>query len=137
VADLNEIIEFQDSGEVGTFNDPFIFHNTNPVSPGHIYYCGHLNRERHMEPSGTIELVHGSNQLYTFTPDENNHVFDVKINGTSIGGFLSSYEFVNLQQNSSIHIEFATGTFIDRLPAAHNLVLASNPVSRILCLQRN
>lgn len=135
VADLNEIIEFQDAGEVGTFNDPFIFTIETLYPPAIYTIVATSTGNGSMEPSGTIELVHGSNQLYTFAPDENNHVFDVKINGTSIGGFLSSYEFVNLQQNSSIHIEFATGTSVDDHRPAQTLVIAPNPVSEYLCLQ--
>lgn len=136
IADLNETFAFTDQGEVGTFDEPFIF-TIQTLYPPSIYSIVSTSTGNGIiEPSGTIELVHGSNQLYTFTPDENNHVFDVKINGTSIGGFLSSYEFVNLQQNSTIHVDFATGTGLDTYAANKKLTITTNPVSSLLCLKQ-
>jgi hypothetical protein len=136
IADLNETFAFTDQGEVGTFDEPFIF-TIQTLYPPSIYSIVSTSTGNGIiEPSGTIELVHGSNQLYTFTPDENNHVFDVKINGTSIGGFISSYEFVNLQQNSTIHVYFATGTGIYTYAANKKLTITTNPVSSMLCLKQ-
>lgn len=136
IADLNETFAFTDQGEVGTFDEPFIFTIQTLYPPAIYSIVATSTGNGTIEPSGTIELVHGSNQLYTFTPDENNHVFDVKINGTSIGGFLSSYEFVNLQQNSTIHVDFATGTGLDTYAANKKLTLTTNPVSSLLCLKQ-
>ncbi len=136
IADLNETFAFTDQGEVGTFDEPFIFTIQTLYPPAIYSIVATSTGNGTIEPSGTIELVHGSNQLYTFTPDDNNHVFDVKINGTSIGGFLSSYEFVNLQQNSTIHVDFATGTGLDTYAANKILTLTTNPVSSLLCLKQ-
>jgi len=136
IADLNETFAFTDQGEVGTFDEPFIFTIQTLYPPAIYSIVATSTGNGTIEPSGTIELVHGSNQLYTFTPDDNNHVFDVKINGTSIGGFLSSYEFVNLQQNSTIHVDFATGTGLDTYAANKILTLTTNPVSSLLRLKQ-
>ncbi len=136
IADLNETFAFTDQGEVGTFDEPFIFTIQTLYPPAIYSIVATSTGNGTIEPSGTIELVHGSNQLYTFTPDDNNHVFDVKINGTSIGGFLSSYEFVNLQQNSTIHVYFATGTGIYTYAANKKLTITTNPVSSMLCLKQ-
>jgi len=137
IADLNETIEFQDAGEVGTFNDPFIFTIETLYPPAIYTIVATSTGNGNISPSGTIELAHGSNQLYLITPDPVNHVFDVKINGQSIGGFIDSYEFVNLQQNSTIHVEFATGTSVDDHRPVQALVITPNPVSEFLCLQRS
>lgn len=136
IADLNETFAFTDQGEVGTFDEPFIFTIQTLYPPAIYNIVATSTGNGTIEPSGTIELVHGSNQLYTFTPDDNNHVFDVKINGTSIGGFISSYEFVNLQQNSTIHVYFATGTGIYTYAANKKLTITTNPVSSMLCLKQ-
>lgn len=136
IADLNETFAFTDQGEVGTFDEPFIFTIQTLYPPAIYNIVATSTGNGTIEPSGTIELVHGSNQLYTFTPDDNNYVFDVKINGTSIGGFISSYEFVNLQQNSTIHVYFATGTGIYTYAANKKLTITTNPVSSMLCLKQ-
>lgn len=135
IADLNETFAFADQGEVGTFDEPFIFTIQTLYPPAIYTIVATSTGNGTIDPSGTIELVHGSNQLYTFTPDENNHVFDVKVNGTSLGGFLSSFEFLNLQQNSTIHVDFATGTGTASHTAINFVTLSPNPVQDMLCLQ--
>ncbi|MDP3462008.1 MAG: T9SS type A sorting domain-containing protein [Bacteroidales bacterium] len=135
VADLNEIIEFQDAGEVGTFNDPFIFTIQTLYPPAIYTIVSTASGNGNISPSGTIELVHGSNQLYLITPDPVNHVFDVKINGESIGGFIDSYEFVNLQQNSTIHVEFAVGTGLGEAAKSSLVKAWPNPATDVLNLQ--
>jgi hypothetical protein len=135
VADLNESFDFADQGEVGNFDEPFIFTIQTLYPPAIYTIVATSTGNGTLMPSGTIEVVHGSNQLYLITPDPLNHVFDVKINGESIGGFIYSYEFANLQQNSTIHVDFATGTGLGDLAAPLYASVAPNPVRDKLCLQ--
>jgi ABC-type transporter MlaC component len=64
-----------------------------------------------ISPSGTISLEHGANQQFTIAPEQGYHIDDVMVDGVSVGA-VSSYEFVNIVQNHSIHATFAINTYI-------------------------
>ena len=62
-------------------------------------------------PSGNVSVNHGSNQIFTITPDANYHVADVLVDGLSLGP-LTTYTFVNVTADGhTIEATFAIGTF--------------------------
>ncbi|TFH17976.1 MAG: DUF2341 domain-containing protein [Lentisphaerales bacterium] len=64
-----------------------------------------------MSPTGTVWVGHGSNQLFTITPDPNYHVLDVLVNVGSIGP-TNDYTFVNVTNGGqSIDVTFEIDKF--------------------------
>ncbi len=85
-------------------------------------------------PSGTIIVPHGASQLFTFTPDLDYEVFDVEINGESVGN-PESYEFEQVTANQTIHVSFAL------ISSAHAHILRNdgfrvfpNPASQLITI---
>ena len=54
-----------------------------------------------ISPSGTITVNEGDNQSFSITPDQNYHVDDVLVDGSSVGA-VTSYTFVNVTGNHSV-----------------------------------
>jgi hypothetical protein len=63
---------------------------------------------------GENTITHGMDMLFEFLPDEGYVVSDVMINGESVGVH-DSYEFTDVQENQSIHVEFAMGVKVNDL----------------------
>jgi hypothetical protein len=63
---------------------------------------------------GENTVSHGMDMLFEFFPDEGYVVSDVLINGESIGVH-DNFEFTDIQENKSIHVEFELGTAVDNL----------------------
>jgi len=59
-----------------------------------------------IDPKGAINVIHGANQLFSFTPNEGFHIYAVWIDGDSIGQ-ANSFEFLQVVDNHTIHVEFA------------------------------
>lgn len=58
-----------------------------------------------ISPSGSVLVDHGANQTFTFTPDSGYRVFDVLVNGSSVGA-VSSYTFTNVTTPQTISVAF-------------------------------
>lgn len=54
-----------------------------------------------VNPSGTVEVNEGSNQVFSIIPDENQQILDVKVNGRSIGA-VTEHEFVNVTSDQTL-----------------------------------
>jgi len=63
-----------------------------------------------ISPSGTVNVVGGTDQLFTITPDVGYSILDVSINGQSLGA-ISSYQFVNVVANYTIEATFELNTY--------------------------
>jgi hypothetical protein len=63
---------------------------------------------------GENTVSHGMDLLFEFFPDEGYVVSDVLINDESIGVH-DNFEFTDIQENKSIHVEFELGTAVDDL----------------------
>lgn len=64
-----------------------------------------------ISPSGSVVVNYGSNKTFTFTPNSNYKVKDVKVDGVSQGA-LSSYTFSNITSNHTISVEFEVDYFL-------------------------
>ncbi len=90
-----------------------------------------------IEPAGDILVTHGSDTLITFLPNEGFEVYNVWVNGDSLGP-MNQYLFENVMANQSIEVAFDVAT---RLPEqAEPNQMASvfpNPVNDQLTIQFN
>jgi hypothetical protein len=68
-----------------------------------------------ISPSGAVNVNQGDNQAFSISPDQNHHVDDVVVDGSSIGA-VTSYTFVNLAGNHTITASFA----LDNQPPTAN-----------------
>jgi hypothetical protein len=59
-----------------------------------------------ISPSGTVTVNQGDNQAFSITSDQNYHVDEVVVDGSSVGT-VTSYTFVNVTGNHSITASFA------------------------------
>ena len=62
-------------------------------------------------PSGIVPVPEGENKLFTVTPDSGYHVADVLVDGASVGT-VTSYEFINVQEDHTIAASYAEDTSI-------------------------
>ena len=72
-----------------------------------------------ISPSGSVSVREGRDQTFTITPDKGYAVFNVKIDGKSIGA-VKSYTFENVRRTHTIEVIFMkangnlqTGVFVD------------------------
>ncbi len=63
-----------------------------------------------ISPSGMVEVSEGSSQTFTITPDAGFEIHNVIVNALSVGA-VSTYNFVDVQQDQTIHAEFITTDF--------------------------
>lgn len=62
-------------------------------------------------PEGDSEVEHGSDIVYTFTPDEGYEVEDVLVDGVSIGA-ADNYTFTEVTEPHTIEVSFTLKTYI-------------------------
>jgi hypothetical protein len=84
-------------------------------------------------PSGEIEVEHGDSKSFTFDSDQDYHISDVIVDGSSVGT-PSSYTFDNVVENHTIEVRFAFSTDIHERDANH-LNVYPNPVASVLNIQ--
>jgi fibronectin type 3 domain-containing protein len=59
-----------------------------------------------ISPSGSVPVDHGTNKIFTISPNTNYHVADVLVDGTSAGA-VTTYTFTNVTANHTISASFA------------------------------
>lgn len=64
-----------------------------------------------ISPSGTMIVSNGGSQSFIITPNTGYYVFDVQVDGISVGA-ITSYSFTNVNANHSIHVTFAINKFV-------------------------
>lgn len=64
-----------------------------------------------ISPLGDTPVTYGTDQIYTFTPDEGYEIEDVLVDGESIGAE-SEYTFTAVSQDHSISVSFILKTYI-------------------------
>jgi len=62
-----------------------------------------------ISPSGVLEVVTGSSEIYTIAADTGYHIADVLVDGSSVGA-LGTYTFENLAAPHTIHAVFGIDT---------------------------
>ncbi|MCK4905693.1 S8 family serine peptidase [bacterium] len=72
-----------------------------------------------ISPSGDVIIEHGANQTFTITPDDNYHVADVFVDGSSVGA-VTGYTFSNVTETHTIQASFAIDTYIITSTAGAN-----------------
>ncbi len=78
-----------------------------------------------ISPNGDVTVNNGESQTFTITPDSNNRVKEVKVDGTSVGQ-LTSYTFTNITANHTISAEFEMGT-----PPVNNPPVANDDTAAV------
>ncbi|MEA3332167.1 MAG: hypothetical protein U9Q58_01030 [Pseudomonadota bacterium] len=63
-----------------------------------------------INPSGSIAVEHGAEQIFTFTPDAHYHIETVLVNNQVVDTF-TSYQFTDLAENATISASFAIDTY--------------------------
>jgi len=63
-----------------------------------------------ISPSGAVTVTEGNSQSFSIIPDGGYQVADVLVDGVSVGA-VSSYEFINVQDDHTIEASFAINTF--------------------------
>jgi hypothetical protein len=59
-----------------------------------------------ISPSGTVSVSQGADQAFTFSPNSGYEVFDVRVDGVSVGA-VSSYSFSGVNANHLIEVSFS------------------------------
>jgi hypothetical protein len=62
-------------------------------------------------PSGDVTVVHGGTQTFTFNPDTNYEINEVKVDGTTVTNPGTSYTFTNITANHTITVSFKIKTY--------------------------
>lgn len=135
IADLSESVSFVSETLIGEYNDPFIF-TIDVLYPPAVYTIEAASNENGtISPSGSVSVVHGSNQLFTFMPHPDFAVFDVQVDGISVGIF-DQYEFVNVTAPHNIFVTFAFPESVDDVTDnTTQIVLFPNPVTNQLTIR--
>ncbi len=60
-----------------------------------------------IDPSGAVQVEHGTDQSFTIAPDEGYFINDVQVDGLSVGR-VSTYSFSNVNASHSIKAKFST-----------------------------
>lgn len=90
-----------------------------------------------IHPADTVMIPHGGDTLFTFLPDAGYTVYNVIVNGDSIGP-MDSYLFSDVTQNHSIHVEFDLTTgHQETAKEGLNIRAYPNPVTNTLHLYVN
>ncbi|QTA83471.1 Listeria-Bacteroides repeat domain-containing protein [Desulfonema limicola] len=63
-----------------------------------------------IEPSGTVKVINGNNQVFAITPDTGYYISDIKADGIS-AGTNPSYTFTSVTEDHTISAEFAINTY--------------------------
>ena len=71
-----------------------------------------------INPAGSVNVTHGSNQSFTITPNTGYEIEDVKVDGVSIGA-VSTYNFTNVTTNHTIHATFRLKSY--------TIIVSANP----------
>jgi hypothetical protein len=130
IADLAETLPFIDQEAVGDYNDPFIFTIDLLYPPATYTINATAGDHGTIDPAGAVEVIHGSNQLFTFTVEENYEVFDVVIDGESLG-MLDSFEFENVTEAHTIAVSFSLIQSID-MQLSNEINVFPNPAKEAI-----
>jgi len=83
-------------------------------------------------PSGSVQVVEGTNRTFTISPDYCYAIEDVEVNGESIGP-VPSYTFLNVTANQSIHAIFSEGIYTITATAHQGGTISPSGVQQVDC----
>ena len=81
-----------------------------------------------INPSGTVSVPYGSDQSFTITPDAQNHVANVIVDGISVGP-VTSYAFTQVTANHNISTTFTINTYYINVTSLHGTPTPSATVN--------
>ena len=87
-----------------------------------------------IDPRGSVKVVAGDSQTFTFTPDEGYVIKLVQVDGVTIENTPSSYTFSDVLANKTIHVEFDV-TAVAKYELDHCVSIYPNPVSKQLTVK--
>ncbi|MDY0075736.1 MAG: InlB B-repeat-containing protein [Bacteroidales bacterium] len=87
-----------------------------------------------IDPMGEIVIDYGTDTLFTFLPDEGFEVFNVIINGDSIGS-MPNYLFENVASDQTIHVIFDVSTRNEMRPLEQKIKVFPNPTKSFVQIQ--
>lgn len=135
---LDVMVDGESLGALDTFTFVHVFQSHSILASFEIntYTITALAGENgSIEPSGEILVTHGSDTLFTFLPDEGFEVFNVWVNGDSLGP-MNEYLFENVKADQTIEVAFDVYTKLPDQPTAKNsLTVFPNPVNNQLTIQ--
>jgi len=79
-----------------------------------------------ISPLGAIAVPYGSNQVYIITPNSGFQIFDIQVDGVSIGA-VANYTFINVTAPHTINATFSAATTFN-LVASAGLNGSINPI---------
>ena len=137
---LDVMVDNESVGAVDTFTFVHVFQSHSIVAAFEIntYTITALAGDHgSIEPAGDILVTHGSDTLFTFLPNEGFEVYNVWVNGDSLGP-MSQYLFENVTANQSIEVAFDVATNLPAIAETKNLAsVFPNPVNNQLTVQIN
>jgi len=86
-----------------------------------------------ISPSGNISAAHGSNRMFTITPNNGCEIVDVLVDNESIGA-VSQYTFTNIVTAHTIHAVFQTIGIVET-GRAPSLQIVPNPANQTIELR--
>jgi len=89
-----------------------------------------------ISPSGSVTVTHGGNQTFTIIPENNYLIFNVKVDGVSVGA-IPGYTFTHVAANHTIEAEFkakASGIFASPSPVDFGGVVVGTQSTRNIIL---
>ncbi len=112
IADV--FIDGESIGAVDTFTFINVFQNRSILASFEIntYFIEATAGENgSIFPSDTVPITHGRDTTFTFQPDEGYVIYNVWVNGDSIGA-VEAYTFTHVSDDQSIHVDFDLATSI-------------------------
>ena len=79
---------------------------TPPITPNTYIIISSAGPHGSISPSGNVTVNHGSDKSFTITPDAGYQIYDVLVDGSSVGA-VSSYTFTNVTQDHTISATFS------------------------------
>jgi len=119
---LDVLVDGESIGDVASYtfstvNENHTIHATFAINT-HVISAS-ANEYGTISPSGEVEVEHGSNQTFTFTPNEGCTISQVLVDEVDAGE-LSTFTFENVTGNHTIEVVFSVNTFIINATANEN-----------------
>lgn len=131
-------IDGESIGAVDTFTFINVFQNRSILASFEINtYFIHATAGENgsILPADSVPVMHGRDTTFVFLPDEGYAIYNVWVNGDSIGA-VDSYTFTQVMEDQSIHVDFELTTGLNEGYARSQRVLIyPNPVRNQLTIK--
>jgi hypothetical protein len=86
-----------------------------------------------ISPSGNVVVNEGSSQTFTFQPNMGYEVDSILVDGSYMGSD-TTYTFIDVQENHSIHVTFTMITNVPSFDEETQVIIYPNPVNDYLTI---